>query len=195
MSEKKEYAKVINGMVVEYPVSMDTIEQRKEPKTWYLPVIKDTAPSIKNIYQKVDLVFSVNQGYVKISYVVTAIPLELVLASFKVTEPGKDRKSISEIDLKQIKEVTTMISNHYEAKIEALVKERGYDSPNNLLGRYLFSSNEQYKAEATYIQKLLDDVWNALEIYFSSVQTEVLPVPVSISEIDVFVPSISWDRP
>jgi hypothetical protein len=186
------YAKVEGGVVVEFPVSVDTILARGHSVFQYHRVQFNNKPYFSPETSTLTQQFQVTGNRVIVAYITQDFSLQELLTSFKKSD-GK-AKFISDISPNAITVAKSLISNYIEGKISNLARQRGYVSLNNILGRYSNSNNPNYKAEAAYIQKCLDDSWANLEQYFTNIITNQAPVPTSMEEIDAVVGTFSWDN-
>ncbi len=191
-AQKDIYGKVDNGIVIEFPVTVDIILNRGHSVHDYTPVTFVTAPYYDTTRQKLTRGVSVRNGRIYVEFTLTSLSLNEVLQSFK-TDAGV--KAISEIDTGLIEYVRSLLSNHVEVCLDRLCNLRDYSSLNNALARYRNSTIEAFKKESDYLQLCLDNAWKAMGAYQTSLLTGKIPLPTSIDEVDavVKIPK-NWDN-
>lgn len=190
----KKYAMVIDNVFTEYPVTEDLILQRGHPLAWYKPVVDVHVEAAAGVRQDVEEARLVVEGSVVTRYLTwRAYTLEELLRRF--VNDGGEVVSIADIPMADIEYAKQLVSDHFEDKLEMRAKALGYQSLNNLLGRYSNSSIPSFKAEAQVFQTKLDAVWAELLTYFGKLSTGELPVPTTVAEIEAEVHTLdSFDE-
>jgi hypothetical protein len=188
------FARLEDGKIVEYPVYRLHIQNRSHPIKWYTPVVEVNKPEVPD-YHYLLPTLSVEDGVVKVTYEVKPYDLAQLLAKvngFSMDMPGQKGVFINQIDPGLAAKIVELTSNYAEAKLEAFIATRGYDSLNNLLSRYKDSSVEKFKAEANHVQGLLDALWGRLMAYYGEINTGAKPIPKHLTEIDQVIGEFDW---
>lgn len=193
-SPQDVFARVIDGAVVEYPVSRLHITNRSHPIEWYTPVVdvnKPEVPAFHYVTSKLD----VGDGLVYATYEVVPYSLSQLLArinSKSMDRPGPANVMISEVEPELVQRILQMTSDYAEQKLEEFVATRGYYSLNNLLSRYTGSTIPKFAAEANRAQVLLDGLWARLTTYYTEIAEGARSVPSNINEIDEIIGEFTW---
>lgn len=187
------YAAVSKGVVVEYPVTLSTIEQRGHTEKMYYPV-KVVPMDIANeagvvFFSK----FTVEGQSVTLSYEKHYKTLEDIFKDFTHSVVGNVVTPHWYIDIPEaeMKYFQKLLGEYYEARLEKVVKER-YTSIDTLLGRYRNSSNLVWKKEADFIQGKLDELWTSLIRYFEDLKSGDELLPTKPEDIAGIYPDVSW---
>lgn len=189
MNKSEIYARVEDGEVTEYPVKLEQILNRNHPMHWYLPTKELQVENTNLPFTALSMQFEVKKGYVEISYKRVQKPFSMILKSFGQEGRVKYITSLTPSEVETLKKLTI---EYIEDYIETLAKSLGYDSLDNLLGRYRNSTVVKYRREAEEVQKVLDESWKRLEYYFINLQEEQEALPSSIDELNhrIGLPSI-----
>lgn len=189
----KAYAKVSNGVIVEYPVFAQHILNRSEPLSWYTEVVYDAKPTIPP-YHYAQEIPRIEADKVIVSYELKALDLSSLLKHINPSNlftPGQPLVTIEDIlpaDLDRIKQLAIL---HIQNKLDAFAQVKGYD---NLLSAtsYKDSTVIQFSTEASIAIALRDQVWGSLYTYLDDITTGVKPIPGSIDEIEAELPALVW---
>lgn len=192
------FAKVVNGVITEFPVYRSYIGNRGEPTDWYIRVEDLPKPTdvprfhylAQNVYFKDGRVFR--------EFVVTPTSLKDLLASLVVKSSDGVAKAadIHSLDAETIQRVYNLVSDYVTQKFSDWAKTRGYgigatDSFVSL-STYAFSANTKLQGEAKQALALRDTAWANLLAYFGDVSTGTKPVPMTLAEIDALIPPMKW---
>lgn len=179
--KNKVYGKVIDGKIVEFPVTAEIILARGHRLHEYSPVNYLPVPGYDYRMQRLVTTMSVENGTIDVQSVAQDLTFAEILASLK-NEDGSV-KSIGELSEEIVVKIKTKIANYVEQHIEALCVSRGYDSINNLLGRYSNSANPTFAAEAKFIQDTIDHAWEKLISHYLAIEAGTASLPTSEEEI------------
>ena len=189
-SETPLYAKVEDGVVIEFPVTLDVIKNRGHAVFQYVQVSFDTPAYYNRDIERLGVRLDVEGNRVIARQVKIALTAEELFTSFKDTE-GNPR-DVETLSTEAINTAKTYIINYAETKVDQLVQQRGYSSLTNILSRYTNSTNEKYRKEALFAQKVLDDAWGELEAYFEKILTKQADVPTSFEDVDAILKLPTW---
>lgn len=190
----KIYARVQGGKVIEYPVLEETINARKDPFYFYLPVREEAKPKLIGVAQSISYEFVVGAQEVSIKYTVKNKDLDdlFQLFTFKKIGDASVPVSVSDISAEMLAYFQNKISLYVESKIEALAVAKGYNSLDTLLSRYRNSTNTAWKQESEFVQAILDKAWAEMIVYFDEMKNGVKPIPLSRDEIDAVIVIPGW---
>ncbi len=190
----KTYARVANGVITEYPVYGQHIQNRSEPLDWYTEVVYDARPAVPAYHYAQEMPV-VEGTKVRVSYVVKALDLSSLLKHINPSDlfmPGMSTPvDIADVDPTAIDRIKALATIHVQEQLDAFAQAKGYD---NLLSctSYKDSTVVQFSTEASIAIQLRDQVWGALYQYFEDVTTGTKPVPVSINDIAAELPAFVW---
>jgi len=188
--ETKFFCRVIAGKVTDFPVTRQVINNRNHPVEWYTPVVitEETSDGRKDIQY---VSFEIKPTHVVAVTKWRPYNIDEVFVLFKNADGTL--KTISEIKSEDTKFALSVIANHFEGKVDELGRQRGYDSINNALSRYMNSSNDVFRNEVRFIQQALDNTWSGLLSFMARVQSGELPLPRNVNDVQSHVPVITWD--
>lgn len=196
---EKIYARVVDGIIVEYPVFETHIHNRAHPFEWYTAVQFDQVPEVPAFHElKEEL--SVRGDQVIARYTVSALSLDAVLASLHrvvdplLLAPGATVApvKIEEIPAATVEQIKKLAEDYIEAKMDAFAQQKGYKDMDRVCG-YSGSGNSLFKADAQKANSIRDAVWMASYGYFDKVTRGELPVPRFASDIMQYIPEMTWE--
>ena len=189
----KFYARVQGNKIIEYPVSSHTIEQRGHSYRQYYPVIVDELDITNEAGMTFDTVLKIENMTVRVTHSKRQKTLAEIIEGFRLSHQNGTwtPHAYADIPDSEMRVFERLLGDHYEAKLEAVVKER-YTSLDTLLGRYRNSNNPVWKKEADFIQSELDKLWSILVQYFAELKAGSKSLPVNVQEIEGMVPPTSW---
>jgi len=189
------FARVEDGVIVEFPVYRLYIRNRAHPVSFYTPVVELEKPTLPEFsYYKQTL--TVKDTYVEAAYTVAAYTLNEILTQIRrgvAGVPGLDVPDvvITDVDPATIQRVYVLGGDYMTAKLDAFAQTRLYDSIDKLCG-YANSSFEKFQVEGSRGVVLRDECWKSLVTYFSQVISGELPIPRSTATIDELLPPLVW---
>lgn len=88
-----------------------------------------------------------------------------------------------------------LLQKRYEAFVEqymdSIVQERNYNSVESCIGKYLFSPNAKFKAEAEAVNQWNSACWDKCNEIFNKVNAGEIPLP-SYDEVISELPTLEW---
>lgn len=187
-----EFARVIDGKIVEYPVYRLHIKNRAHPLDWYTPVVQNPKPELPP-FSSYKSNLSVVGGTVVVSYTVVPQGLAEILHNLTTVNEANERvaPSIADVPPATVEKVYDLVGDYVMGKLSQWAATRKYTSFNSLTD-YRDSAIPKFKAEALRAIELRDQIWTILIGYFTQVTSGELPVPTSLSEIDALMPVLLW---
>lgn len=199
--DNKVYAKVENGVIVQYPVLPIHILNNGTPLEWFTEVERDTLPEIPDFYwlqESLKVLTPLNQPVrVVASYTLVAYTLSQILDSLqKPSEmpgmPSGIPMDIADVPLETVNRVAQLATNYAKDRLDAFVHERNYDSIATAV-TYRDSAVPQFAHEANLAFGYRDQTYAALYQYLGKVQAAQVPVPIAVSDIEAILPVLSWE--
>lgn len=190
------FARVVGRSIVQYPMTVDDINSRNTPTdVYYVCSFSDeNDPLIPSLAQKIIEAPRVigNSVYVERKLVYKGVhELFGELRGLTGVETGPIPLSAIYPDIFTAFE--TVIKVHVQDLLDTFAQSRGYDGIHSLRS-YYGSSNPVYGAEGLRGMELSDQTWSTLYTYFQAVIAGTEPVPVSWSEIEPLLPSLTWEE-
>lgn len=192
------FARVVDGLIVEYPVFGIHITNRAHPVEWYTEVYFEDKPALPPFcnYQETRRVV---RGQVFASYTVVPDSLDSILADLhrsddhmampgEATEKVVDFASVLPATVQQIVNLSRAMA---QQRLDAWATEKHYD---NILSAasYVGSMFPDFAADGAKAVQARDGTWLALYNYMEKVSSGELPVPKSSSDIVAQLPELSW---
>lgn len=181
LNKANTYGKVENGRVVEFPVTTEIILARGHRLHQYSPVVFEDKPAYDPRYQKLTTTLSVANGRILVKQVASNMTTAELLAALKNAD-GTVAK-IGDLSPAVVSIIKTSVANYVESRISALCLARGYSSIDRVLGGYANSSEPSFKADAEFIQTVIDRAWRNLIPYFASLEAGAAELPTTLEEI------------
>lgn len=192
------YARVENGVVVEYPVFGLHIVNRGQPFDWYTEVQFRSKPELPafHVYKET---LSVEGGQVIATYAAVPLSLEQILGQlFQSTqpdpimpEPVAAAVDFASIPADTVARVTELIKQAVQKRLDTFAQAKGYDSMLSAC-TYATSSVAEFQAEGQKAIALRDSTWQALYAYLGQVQSGGQPVPRSFADVEASLPALAW---
>ena len=209
MTQKNDialYGKVVDGVLVEFPVYETQILGRGESLSNYIKAkvfAYGNVPQFSYPEQKVQVV---NGNEIHITYEIKPQPLkELLVIGSTFAQPNANGNTyLVDIPVDLFNAIYTAIDGHVSDLLDAMARQRGYgfpDSPRSVPLKNLTSYANDYnfdprtKAEGVYGFKMLFVVWSLALKKFEKMQhpTDPDPIPKTVAEIDAWYPPVKWD--
>lgn len=189
----KLYARVQGNKVIEYPVTLATIEKRGHSVTQYHSVTEEPVTLTNQAGMIIDTVMTIEDRVVRIKHVYREKTLEEMVFFFrKAFENGVwTPYGYSDIPLDEIKAFEKKLGQVATDNLNKVVMER-YDSLDALLSRYSNSSNPVWKREALFFQAAVDGLWTKLVAYFQELSNAEKHLPVALDELEALVKAPTW---
>lgn len=198
MSEKI-YARVEQGAVVQFPITISEINERNDPLETYLecffaPSSRRPMPSLgeRIVYDPFILgpIVYVEEKLVKKS-------IEEMFTYLHEVATLYDSENRAYLERSLITpELYTAFEDVVKVKVQACLDEfaqsRGYDSFGSVVG-YLSSTYEKYRAEALRAAHLRDLIWPVLYERFNGIIDGTFPIPNNWGEVHQYLPALTWE--
>lgn len=198
----KVYGRIVDGEVVEYPVYEIHIKNRAHPKSWYTEVVKLKTPAVNPIFEYIREELSIAGGVIIATPKVVKNTLDEVLNNLAYPngrnipiggeDDGRVEVTFANLDPSIVSRVVDMVSKQADDMLDAFVQTKFYSSVASA-ATYLGSANLQFKAEAERVVYLRDQTYGALYTYLGEVTAGTRAVPISFSEIETNLPTLTWE--
>lgn len=196
----KVYARVVDGVIAEYPVMLIHIENRGHPMDWYTQVEYPDQPVVPDYYwlqESLAVVISL-QGVIRVVATYTIVPftLDQILNTLRAPGdipgmPSNTPMAIADIPLATINRVSVLAADYAQGLLDAFANTKNYENIGSAAS-YKDSTFAAFGAEGAKAFQLRDATWIALYNYLGQVQTNAVAVPIMVSEIDAILPVLSW---
>lgn len=187
------FARVENGVVVEYPVTSEQIRNRKAPLSLFKQVQPTKKPEVSS-FQRLQENVELFGNDVRVTYTVEDMSIQEVLNQLHDEHKRNSENHITASDVPQ--EVFAQVVNLARAKIgvdlDKFAQERSYDNIVSLCS-YATDPDPAHAIEAQRGVELRSRAWAAIRDYQVAVATGVKPVPRFESEIFEVVPALTWE--
>lgn len=189
------FARTVNGVIVQYPVTIDDINARNTPTDIYLPCLfsDQLDPLVPGIGQKIAEAPQIIGGAV---YVIRTIVLKTIEELFLelrdltgVPEGPIPNTSVS-LELFGIFENAAKIK--VQATLDAFANTRDYDNLTNLCS-YDNSLHPAFQTEAARGIVLRDQTWATLHVYLGELMAGTKPIPLSWTDVEPNLPALTWE--
>lgn len=198
------YARVVDGVIVEYPVFGVHITNRAQPFSWYTKVLFDPTPDVPEFYHlKETLVLTpdVTAGVwiVRATYSLEGDTLADLLSTLRV--PSTDPTNLSgytdtpvgieTIAQNKIERISYLATFMAQDKMDTFAQTRNYTDIGSAIS-YFNSAVPKFQQEAVYCNGLRDATWTAFYAYLAQVLSAQVPVPTQVSDIEAVLPAMAW---
>lgn len=203
MSDLTIYARLVDGKVVEYPVYELHIVNRAQPFDWYTKVQFAPQPEVPEFYTLEEIITVTKDlagvDAVNVTYNVKPLSLAHILNTLRKPSedggllgmPSNEPLAIADVPPATIKRVADLAAELSVSRLNAFVQTRSYDDVKSAVG-YVGSAIPNFAAEGKRAFDLRDQSWQALLAYMDKVTTGVLPVPITVEEIEAVLPALTW---
>lgn len=191
----KIYARVVNGVITEFPVFEHHINSRNHPLNWYTLCKSTIRPKVTE-FQSITSEPHVVNDEVIIEYKVHDNDLQFLLTKAGMVDPknptGITPKPIAEINPNLVTQIRKKATEHAQIAIDNFAKERGYYDANSAVS-YEFSTVEKFANEANKVKVARDQLWLKLHAYVAEIMKGNIPFPTKVSEIEAVFPVMKWE--
>jgi hypothetical protein len=190
----KIYGRIVDGILVEYPVYLLHIQNRANPIEWYTEASFEDMPVVPPYHYAREIV-KVKDDKIIVSYECLPIKLDALLADInrEVSLPLSKQASVNVADLDQdlVARVIVLIKELAQKALDDFAKSKDFD---NILAAisYKDSSEPSFAADAVKAVTVRDQTWVALHSYLQDVTNGTQPVPASESEVLSKLPPLAW---
>lgn len=189
------YARVIDGVIVEYPVYLIHIQNRALPLEWFTEVIYDVKPDVPPFHYAKETPRVENGTEVHIGYEVIALTLSDLLLQASGGNRSLDTEAtpidVNTLDPALIARIQFLAEGLVQDLLDEFAREKGYDSMLSLIS-YKDSTIPTFASEASTGITMRDTTWVSVNTYLSEVLAGTKPVPRSQQEILDNVPDLIW---
>lgn len=190
------FARVKNGVIVEYPVYRAFIKNRGDLVSNYTPVVQEEKPTLPKFYKYVETK-KVMPGYVLVSYEAVPLTLQEMLRSLVKNTPQNVVSTanvvprIEDIEADVIMRISVLAGDYAEEKMDAFAKTKGYKDMDRAIG-YKDDPDPGFAAEGQRCNELRSLTWKNLNTYFNGILGGTTPVPTTVAEIQAVLPVYTW---
>lgn len=179
------YAKVENGVIVEYPVMAFHIKNRGHSVSAYRKCIFDIKPELKPFQSLVETpVFHNNTVIVK--YKISEASLQSLL-----DKANRQKSSNGKIEEVLLNRIITEIKNLTQSVLDSKAIALGYFSSISAIS-YETSNNAQSQEDAVKIKDYRDFLWDAVLPYINVFKDDISKLPVKVKDIDDLINSVEY---
>lgn len=199
---QKTYARLVDGVIAEYPVFEIHIKNRSHPFHWYTECVYDDKPELPDAFhylkEHTKVVFNKlrDKNEVRVSYSIKEYTLTNLLNKIYKTSPNlleeSPNKNLSEIDPALATRIMELADKHIIFKLDEFAKTRRYDSLISLC-LYRNDINPTFAAEAERGATLRSLTWQAANVYITKLMSDQLPVPKTVKDIEAQLPALTWE--
>lgn len=192
------FARVVDGVIVEYPVSGLHITNRAHPVEWYTEVFFEDKPDLPPFsnYQETRRVV---RGQVFASYTVVPVSLDSILADLYRSDdplamPGASADKVvafASVMPATVQQIVNLSRNLAQQRLDAFAAEKHYDGILSAAS-YVGSQFAAFASEGAQAVANRDATWLALYGYMDKVTSGEMPVPKSSAEIIAQLPVLTW---
>jgi len=146
--------------------------------------------SLTNGFYDLDINPSIPDGSVEISHDYYIELLQGQTGKFEIKSDSEGYPVlIAEVDTPT--EIIEGIVKQIQLKLDAFARTRNYDSILSAC-TYATSNIPKFSTEGQYCVDARDSMWSAAYSVLADVNTGVIPIPESISDIEHLLPQLSW---
>lgn len=199
------YARLKDGVIVEYPVAKIHIENRHHPMSWYVLCTFADKPSIAEFEYLRQVPKVTETNGVHIEWVVEKYNLDQLLSRLPVVqaEGGPRRGSQRPVEIPTeslINKIKELAIERAQTVLDAFAGTKGYGTPpggpKSLESAISFKGSKipEWAADAAYCENLRDDFWVDLFAYFDAVTAtpQTKPWPTRWLDIVAAMPEMKW---
>ena len=191
------FARVLGGVVVEYPLTEMDIRQRGVSElSSYFPTMDKGEEELRP-YHRLQYQFTIDNKVVKVDKIQTPLSIDEILQIVHRSAASKDPNSQAvdpaSVDPYAFAEVSRQVETIIMDQLNALVKSERYDSVDSAAS-FVTSHVEKFREQAQYVLWLRSELFVRLEEYEQAVATGVKPVPRTSAEIFSELPAVVWSK-
>lgn len=190
-----QYAKVVDGRLVERPVTYAQIVQRADNPKQYLPLIVVPFAGTVKPYHALYEIATINANNVTITFEERPLSLEalLIRANFRdgLLDNSAAISGFNDVDPVLVGAISTAAVLSVEARLNAFARTRGYDDIKGLVG-YVGSHVQRFNDDAVRGKYLRDESWAKFYEYLGQLQAGVQALPKTPNDIYAVLPVLSW---
>ena len=182
------FARVVDGLIVEYPVLYKHIVNRDGPKNQFKQVVVAAKPAFDDRIQKLTENVTMEKGLPTVGYKVADLTVDEILAKL-----WRDKANITMADVApEVFQKVSFLSDAYAThQLDAFAQSRRYANMASL-ATYTNDPVEQNSLDAVRGVNLRSQIYGALKQFEHDVFTGVRPVPKSFADILALFPELTW---
>lgn len=190
--DNPEFALIENDIVTQYPITYEDINAANDPSKLYVKCYDSIKPVIDNniidFYKKEPIYMGPAFG-VHVIYSIARKTIEEVFVDIGLV-PG-NTLTINDITQEQLDAMIILVKERAQLDLDTFAQTKGYDDIKSVC-TYINSNITQYHDEAIRAIDLRDTTWQNLYNYLNQLLTGALPLPTSWSEIQAYIPVLTW---
>lgn len=193
----QEYARIINGIVVEVGVLEQHIINRGHAKAMYVPVVDEVRPTVpveKLAIQKLSVTEN-SASVIRKWEVVDKDPVVLLEDLWYEAADGQVRRreelAFADVPASAWAALTKGLDAHVKQCLNAFAGSRGYTLESAMT--YIGSHIAAYDREARIVRFFRDEMYHRLYQYIAAVEKGELPFPGTFAAITGRLPTLTWE--
>lgn len=188
----KEYAYVVDGKILSYPVFEKHIIARGHPFSMYKEVVEAGKQDVPDFhYEAYELNYSPEKDVVVKTYSLKFLPVDAVLSQLYKDVPEGHSLTIADIDPTAITIVFSQMVDYAQKRLDDFAAKKNYDNMVSLV-TYLDSAVPKFAQEAQIGKEARDNTWLPLIQFMEGIQTGVTPIPRKMQDIVDLLPVLTW---
>lgn len=192
------FARVVDGSVVQYPMTYDDINARNTPTDVYYQCFfsDEESPLIPSLSERVTEKLTIIGTSVYVSKVLVKKTIQEMFDYLHEIAAVTDEEGNVSIDRSKVATDVYLafedaIKAEVQKKLDDFARQKGYDDLRSAC-TYTNSSIEVYRTEGIRATELRDLTWCTLYVYFNDVITGVRDLPVSWDDMAQNLPELTW---
>ena len=194
VTEVKEYAKVVDGKIVEKGLTESEILARGDVLADFLEVKVQTQPDISsNIYKSAEPMYFFHNGEVLKNWRIRDLTFGETLAIFYKDKPEGTLLYAKDVPEYYWRRIVRLVDNYLVNQLNEFASERKYESIDRLIG-FCYSRHAHVAAEANYANNLRDDALEKYWAWVDGIEKNTVPMPKNREEILAMFGPINWSN-
>ena len=185
------YAKVEGIDILEYPLTIDDINERGIPTDNFIYCYFADKPIIDPNIDKLIEHPKVYGDIVIVTYTTLKKTIDELFAELALLDTGSG-VDIQTVPSGLLNAFVISIKDNSQKLLDDFAKTRGYDDIKSAC-TYFNSTVEHYRVESARCIYLRDIIWNTLYVYLNKLLTKQLPLPTSWNQIVALLPPLTWE--
>lgn len=177
------FARIVDGVLIEYPVTEESIATRSVPPSWYTPVKFGLLPAQPTGYALKET-YTITGDTLSVAYSVYEIDLDSLFRYIKPFTSDVVDHEILDLVLKKGEAVVKQV-------LDEFANAKGYDTIDSLVS-YVTSLVVNRAQEAQTGVNARDQAYDAYFVYCAKVKDGSISPPASAYDIKQALPALSW---
>lgn len=110
---------------------------------------------------------------------------------WKLVNKQLSTDQLAEIAQNKNKKLKQYIIDQTQKRLDDFAKSNGYDSILSAC-TYATSSVAKFRSEGQYCVDVRDSTWSTLYQYMTNIESGIIPVPTSFSDVEPLLPNLQW---